>query len=102
MNQLRVVTKPYTKKTRLVMATLQEFNLKKPNRVVVVLSLNNKDEEAILKINDKIYISGAYGTIKNLTNQGFTYRNVTQLTDTICYALLEAGFPVELKRVIKN
>lgn len=99
MNQLFVATRPYKKKTLMVIQSLKDFGLKKPNLVNVELTLDEVEKHGTLKVNDKLYISGKYGQIKNHSSEGFIYNNIAHLTDIVCHGLGEAGFPVKLKKI---
>ena len=99
MNQIRVATRPYSGKTRWVLDSLKGFGLKKPNAVIIDIVIDNTKQSVKISVNGNLYKEGAFGEIKNLEKTSkIRYNNGSELVQVLGSGLIEAGFPVKIRR----
>lgn len=100
MIQIRVVTKPYSGKTRCVLDSLKGFGLKKPFAVEIEIIMNNVQKTVTVSVNNKLYKAANYGEMKSETIDKLQYKTGAELVTVLTKGLVEAGFPVKICRKI--
>lgn len=98
MSQIRVVTKPYSGKTRCVLDSLKEFGLKKPFAVEIEIIMNNIQKTVTVFVNERLYKEANYGEMKSEPNDKMQYKTGAELVNVLARGLVEAGFPVKICR----
>lgn len=98
-----VATRPYKPVTRIILASLKDFGLKKPNPVEVRVVLDNSKNIVSVLVNQKVYKEAKYGELNApYVKNDLFYVSGIDLAQKLGFSLREAGFTVSLVREVKN